>query len=374
MNDFELRISPLKTYKAPDIPTFEDKNPTLLNKLPSRWQKNAKVIACIGLTGTVALSGCTNNNITPVTETHPSNIEHDFANTQGSYHGYSQPELSVRLHTGGGGASFYVVHLTEQEAFGILRARLEAAGLNFNARPPGYTLEHWWDEIDLDLFDEQKNVAITHFGWEESNRPFSAWGQEFTMQVEEAFTEITNNIIVGAFYTPGIVSWENWDSPRRRPSRQEVAEASPVLTRQVINQADAFIARLQSQGVLERFPNVNVTINGTSASFGSYPIVINNLKMVPALEAFELLGMVVNSFDNGSRQITARKNDVLISVQISSWNDLPSMTINDEWVGPDIPLIMHNNEVLIPLQFVAEAIGATIDWDENTQTIRIITN
>ena len=59
MNDFELSINPVETYKAPEIPMLGGDNQKLLKKLPSRWKKNAKVMACFGLIGTFALSGCT---------------------------------------------------------------------------------------------------------------------------------------------------------------------------------------------------------------------------------------------------------------------------------------------------------------------------
>ena len=54
-------INPVESYEAPQIPTFGEahNNPVLLKKLPSRWQKNAKVIAGIGLMGSMMFSGYT---------------------------------------------------------------------------------------------------------------------------------------------------------------------------------------------------------------------------------------------------------------------------------------------------------------------------
>ena len=58
MKDFELSICPVETYNAPEIPVFGSDNSAILKKLPSRWQKNAKILACIGIVGTLTLSGC----------------------------------------------------------------------------------------------------------------------------------------------------------------------------------------------------------------------------------------------------------------------------------------------------------------------------
>jgi len=44
-----LSITPVESYTPPEIPTFSDSgNGELLKKLPSRWQRNAKVVLDIG--------------------------------------------------------------------------------------------------------------------------------------------------------------------------------------------------------------------------------------------------------------------------------------------------------------------------------------
>jgi len=50
-------IKPVKNYTAPQIPTLGDNNTAMLKKLPTRWQKNAKVVACAGIIGTLTLAG-----------------------------------------------------------------------------------------------------------------------------------------------------------------------------------------------------------------------------------------------------------------------------------------------------------------------------
>jgi hypothetical protein len=59
MKNEPLKLTPVSNYDAPKIPTLADDNSAALKKLPARWQKNAKVIACIGLMGTLSLGGLT---------------------------------------------------------------------------------------------------------------------------------------------------------------------------------------------------------------------------------------------------------------------------------------------------------------------------
>jgi len=378
MKNFELCMSPVETYKAPEIPKLGEHNPDLLKKMPSRWQKRAKIITGLGLIGVLALSGCSN----APREIFPDGIVHNLGYTQGSYRGYSEADLLVRLHTGGFGSSFYMVHLTEQEAFGIIRARLEAAGLNFDATSPGYTVDltnllsrRDFDKISLDLFDAEKGVAIAYISWLGECRAFMLHESEIAWWVEEAFAEQVPDIIVRAFYDTG----RDVDSGGllggrlpipRHPSRRAVRESRTMLVRQLINQADIFIAQLQSEGILERFPDIDVTINGTPFSTGEYPILINNQKMVSALELFKALGMKITNDDNERRRaITATKNNVEVRVN-SNGMILININGNREW-RQDIPVIAHNDIILVPLQFIADLVGAAIEWDEDTRTINI---
>jgi len=422
MKDFELCISPVEDYIAPEIPKLGENHSDLLKKIPSRWQKNAKIIAGLGLVGIFALSsGCgvadsenghRHMQGSSIRELRPNNIEHDLWYTHRSYSGYSEANMSIRLHTGGGGSSGYMVHLTEHEAFAIIRTRLEAAGLVFGATPPeeaklvfpepqigdsddntGWFLRRDYGDVELDLFDVQKGVGLVNVRWLGSSRSFMPSERELARRIEELFVERVDGIIVGAFYNPGMSAggseWSDntgWWVPIR-PSNDEAEESRPILVGQLIRQADMFVARLQSEGILEQFPIINVTINGTSFNADDYPIIINNQKMVPALELFEALEMEILVEENSARiAITGTKNDVEVRTQVGiERNDRAgwASVIRDGWISvtrngnrerlslEEIPVIMHDGIMLAPLQFVAGAAGATIEWNEDTRTITI---
>jgi len=283
-----------------------------------------------------------------------------------------------------------MVHLTEHEAFGIIRTRLEAAGLIFGATPPpgvvfdeiqagdtfygeaDWHLRQVLGGVELDLYDAEKSVAVTYVNWLGSGRSFMPSERELAQRIEEIFAEQATGTITGAFYNPGTSNgwWE-------RPTNDEVEELRPILVRQLINQADVFIAHLQSEGILEQFPDVDVIINGTPFNFTEYPVLINNQKMVPIHELFKALGMEITEDVNEWRiAITGTKNNngVWVSVGLRSYNRGGSISVtraeNREWLD-DVPVIMRNDVVLVPLQFVADFIGATIEWNEDTRTITI---
>jgi len=389
MKDFDLCVSPIESYTAPEIPTFDDDNAALLTKMPSRWRKNTAIIAGLGLIGALALSagGVGRNTARDI---FPYGIVHSLGYTQGSYRGYSQENLLVRLHTGGSGSSFYMAHLTEQEAFNIIRARLEAAGLNFDATPPpGVVLEPWedltysvsiasmmlrghFDSLEFDLFDVEKGVGITHLNWLGPRLTFRPHEQEFVWAIESMLAEHVNDVEVGVFYTPG--RSVSSGLPTRLPSPLAVSRSRPILERQLIRQIDTFIAHLQSEGLLERFPAIDITVNDVQLSLGEYPIIINNNNMVPALELFEALGL---DFEVEEREhsftITGTKNNVSIWVSSNGGISVTRDTngnIHRFW-PEDLRGIMHNDTLLVPLQFIADFAGATIEWNEDARTIRI---
>ena len=374
MKDFELSIKAVEIYNAPEILTLSGNSQPLLKKLPKRWQKNAKVIACFGVIGTLTLSG----GIHPFSQNSTTNL----INAQASYSGYDESDLVIRLHSGGAGSSFYVVHLTEQEALGIIRARLEAAGLDFSATPPNYTIGDespfgWWDNIGLDLFDEQKGVAIAKLSWEESNRPFSSRGRGFAALVEEEFAAQTDDFITAAFYNPDKFLGSAWrfdDDEIVRVEPPTIAELEeetrPLLEGELITQADLFIGFLRSVGVLEQ-QEINITMDGVRIDFGSSPVIVNDHVLVSAPELFEALGMEIVR-DAHFRSINATRGTLQISINFT-WGG-HSIRVNDEWINMDVPAFMFNEHTLVPLRVIAEATGASIEWDGNTRTVNIRTN
>ena len=56
----DIKVTPVKKYAPPKYPTRADAQcaPLLLRKLPSRWEKNAAVVAAVGMIGAMTLTSC----------------------------------------------------------------------------------------------------------------------------------------------------------------------------------------------------------------------------------------------------------------------------------------------------------------------------
>ena len=222
-----LCLSPLKKYTPPKYPTSAESrsNPVLLKKLPSRWQKSAKVLACIGLVGTIALSGCTSES-----STEPPSGGNNY--------------YDWNMHGGGGPPlPYYVVYLTEQEALAIIRAETEMAGLRLDTVPPDDIVNIGRDlmNIEFHLFDESKDIAITYIEdiwWSIQNR------NSFAQFIEEEFAIQNIDITVGVFYSEFVELWQ-------RPEVEEKEEARRTLEEHLTAQVRDFLELLREQGIIE---------------------------------------------------------------------------------------------------------------------------
>lgn len=127
----------------------------------------------------------------------------------------------------------------------------------------------------------------------------------------------------------------------------------------ITSAAPAFAARPEV-----RFP---VTFNGHPVAFDVQPTIVNGRSFVPFRAIFEKMGATV-SFDAGTQTISAERDGKKVSMKIGSTSatvDGRSTTLTDA------PFIQDGRS-LVPLRFVGEAFGATVDFDAATTKISIV--
>jgi hypothetical protein len=275
-----MKIKPVKSYTPPSLPVLTDAAPELLKNMPRRWKKKAAVAACVGVIGMTAFAGC-------VIEQFPERPHHGGAGggsdapdyfvypTEGSIDAFAAvelfrnqletAELDIKTHYGGSGSGpFYVVYFTEQDAFNYIRAKLEAAGLNFGDTPPDVTVDlpgffNDDDKLGLDLYDGEKDVAVSHISYEQNNTPFFSWGgSNLSNEILKEFSQQLENTTVGIFYNPGAMVGRGSEEEGRgfgegwfievTPERTE--EARQALIDELTVQAQAFIEKLTDKGKL----------------------------------------------------------------------------------------------------------------------------
>lgn len=112
---------------------------------------------------------------------------------------------------------------------------------------------------------------------------------------------------------------------------------------------------------------INVTVNGSPVVFDVPPQLVNDRIMLPMRAVFEALGA---SVDYNDGVITAVSGGKTIIHTIGE----STVYVNNEAIETDVPSFVTNGRTLVPLSFISEALGADVQWVEETQTVVITLN
>ncbi len=111
---------------------------------------------------------------------------------------------------------------------------------------------------------------------------------------------------------------------------------------------------------------IKVKLNGKEISFDQSPQIIDSRTMVPLRAIFEALGMTVD-WDEQTYTVTAVSADCTIVIVVGS----NTATVNGQSYELDAAATIVGGSTLVPVRFIAESLGMTVDWDEDSQTVSI---
>jgi len=121
---------------------------------------------------------------------------------------------------------------------------------------------------------------------------------------------------------------------------------------------------------------IQVLLNGETMQFDVPPMIMDNRTMVPMRAIFEALGAEI-MWDGEHQTIAAFTPAKTINLAVDDNiaiifpADLPMPGGEPEFIILDVPPTIVDNRTLVPLRFVSEALGATVDWDDITRTVII---
>lgn len=116
--------------------------------------------------------------------------------------------------------------------------------------------------------------------------------------------------------------------------------------------------------------NISVYVDGARVQFtgGVTPRYMGSRVMVPLRGVFEQMGATVN-WDAGSRTVFARRGSMNVELPIGSRNAV----IDGRTVTLDTPAMIIAGNTMVPLRFLSESLGATVDWNATAQRVDINT-
>jgi len=103
---------------------------------------------------------------------------------------------------------------------------------------------------------------------------------------------------------------------------------------------------------------ITVYVNGVQLTCDVPPMILSGRTMLPMRAVFEALEATVN-WDGATRGITSRRGSTLIQMTV----DMPEMTVNGETTTLDVAPTIVDGRTLVPVRAVAQALGATVNYD-----------
>lgn len=111
---------------------------------------------------------------------------------------------------------------------------------------------------------------------------------------------------------------------------------------------------------------VRVVIDGKPQQFRQSAVLRNNRVMVPLRGIFEALGASVQ-WNEAARTVSATKDSTTVILTIGR----SIADVNGRAVELDTSAQIINGATMVPLRFVSEALGASVQWNARTSTVTI---
>lgn len=114
---------------------------------------------------------------------------------------------------------------------------------------------------------------------------------------------------------------------------------------------------------------IRTTLNGNPVQFNDVqPVTVNGRVLVPVRGVFEQMGVNVG-WDPADQRVYANGNGRSVVLYIGK----RVAQVNGKDVDLDVPATTYDGRTMVPLRFISESMGATVNWDAPTSTVAITT-
>ena len=118
----------------------------------------------------------------------------------------------------------------------------------------------------------------------------------------------------------------------------------------------------------KQLTGISVRVGGELLDFDVLPFITTEGRtMLPMRKVFEALGAQI-AWDDSSQTVTATKDGISISLTI----DKKLANINGVYKEMEVPPMLVENRTLVPVRFIAEALGAQVTWDPDNELVEIL--
>ena len=184
-----------------------------------------------------------------------------------------------------------------------------------------------------------------------------------------------------AFSTPPTGGAIAGDQQQTRPDAGNRTEMwDEMVTAGIITQAqaDAIAAKMEANAgkiasgsavTASGSSGVGVKIDDQTINLDPSPRIDNGRTLAPLRGIFEALGLTV-SWDASTQTIVGTKDDTEITLQINS----NTAMVNGTSVSLDVPAQIVNGSTFVPVRFIADSLGVSVNWNSQDKMVEITTN
>lgn len=111
---------------------------------------------------------------------------------------------------------------------------------------------------------------------------------------------------------------------------------------------------------------IQLSVNDRFLTLDTAPVIENGRTLVPLRGIFEAIGATV-TWDNANRTAVISRDSLEIKVPIGS----QTASVNGEARTLEVPAKIIEGRTLVPVRFIAEAMGAQVGWNNEKQIVLI---
>lgn len=111
---------------------------------------------------------------------------------------------------------------------------------------------------------------------------------------------------------------------------------------------------------------VKVSVDGKILDFDVPPTIIEERTLVPVRAIFESLGVTVG-WNKETRTVIGEKGNLKIELPV----DNKFAKKGEEQIELDVPATIVDGRTMVPARFIAESVGAKVNWEGTTRTVVI---
>ena len=112
---------------------------------------------------------------------------------------------------------------------------------------------------------------------------------------------------------------------------------------------------------------ISLYINGTRLSCDVAPQIVNDRTLCPTRAIFDAFGASVE-WNDAKKQVLIKKDGSEILLTVGS----ETAYVNEQKVTLDCAPTIISDRCMVPIRFISETLGCTVNWEEKTKSVYII--